>query len=486
MAALGLLTGLAWLAAGAPAVAPTAPKPSPQPAPPNVLFIVADDLTPHLGAYGDRIVKSPAIDRLAARGVRFDRAYCQTPLCNPSRISFASGLAPEATGIFDNEERARAKLPAIRFLPTYFAEHGYRTYRAGKFLHFPEDVAFDVVDRYDQVRPSAPYPKLRRHAFRREQEKARQEGRKVLPYDRVFGQQVTDAEALWLEDSRVGEEALRLLRQAAAEKRPFFMAYGLHASHLDWVAPERTFKLYPPAAMPLAPQVPGDLDDVPAAALKVAKAARTFTPAEERELRAAYYAAITFLDEQVGRVLTELERLGLAKNTVVVLVSDHGQQLGEHGGMWEKMTLFEQSTRVPLVLAGPGVPVGKASPCIVELLDLFPTLAGLAALPLPPGLPGRNLAPWLSKLEGCPAGGGALTSVRLIGTGPPQYAHSLRTEHYRYTEWGSPKEAELYDLEADPNEFKNLARDPTAKPLLTEQKGLLAAKVAVRRGGSGN
>jgi arylsulfatase A-like enzyme len=230
----------------------------------------------------------------------------------------------------------------------------------------------------------------------------------------------------------------------------------------------------------------GDLDDVPVAALRFATRRPQFTAAEQRERRAAYFAAVTYMDAQLGRVLAALDAAGLAGSTVVVFAGDHGQHLGEHGGLWAKLTLFEESLRVPLLVAGPGVPAAASSPCAVELLDLFPTVAGLAGVAPPPGLEGRDLSPLLTRPDRCGglAGGdrGALSEIRLTarpGSGQPdRMARSLTTERYRYTEWGSPAEAELYDHQADPGEQRNLARDEVHRGLVEEQRKKLEARLA--------
>ncbi len=281
----------------------------------------------------------------------------------------------------------------------------------------------------------------------------------------------------------MAELAVRFLDSAAA-RQPFFMAVGFTSPHPDFVAPASAFAPYALDAMPVTQAPAGDLDDVPAAALTYAKWHPEFGEAKQRELLRGYFASLTFMDRQVGRVLDALDRAGLAGRTIVVFVSDHGQHLGEHGGLWAKLTLFEESLRVPLLLAGPGIPVGE-TPCVVELLDLYPTVAGLAGLTLPAGLEGRDLSPLFTRPGQCKelAGGerGALSEIRLAaGTG--KVARSLRTERYRYTEWGSPDEAELYDLAADPGEHINLARDSAAHRPVEEQRQRLAARLAALEG----
>jgi uncharacterized sulfatase len=303
--------------------------------------------------------------------------------------------------------------------------------------------------------------------------------------DRLMVQELSEGQALWLEDSRVAELAARFLESAAA-RQPFFMAVGFTSPHPDFVAPASAFEPYDLAAMPVASSPANDLDDVPPAALTYARHHPEFDDAKQRALLRGYFASLTFMDRQVGRVIDALDRAGLSGRTVVVFVSDHGQHLGEHGGLWAKLTLFEESLRVPLLVAGPGVPAAASSPCAVELLDLFPTLTGLAGLAPPPGLEGRDLSPLLTRPDRCGglAGGerGALSEIRLTarpGSGQPdRMARSLATGRYRYTEWGSPTESELYDHQVDPGEQRNLARDEVHRGLIEEQRKLLAARLA--------
>ncbi len=477
------------------AAAPEASRsPGATPLRPNVLLVLADDLATHLGAYGHPEIVSPNVDRLAARGFRFDRAYCQFPQCNPSRASLLSGLLPSTIRVFNNDVKPRSFLPDVVFLPGWFHEHGYYTFRAGKILHstFDDAQPFDEVADLSALKPGAPYPRLQRHQQQRQARQAAREGKPLPgPADRLFGQSVPDPEAAWLEDSRVAEASVRFLAGAKA-RQPFFMAVGIGAPHPDWVARESDFALYPPAKIDVASAPAGDLDDVPVAALRFATRRPQFTVAEQRERRAAYFAAVTFMDAQLGRVLGALEAAGLADSTVVVFAGDHGQHLGEHGGLWEKFTLFEEAARAPLVMAGAGVPGGRSSACPVELLDVFPTLAHLAGLPPPAGLEGKDLVPVFAHPERCRRAG-ALTELWL-GTMPPTFARSLATDRYRYTEWGDSRVAELYDHQADPGEHHNLARvgggarvggarvtetrEPEARAALEEQRRLLAARVA--------
>ncbi len=493
-----------WACGGeapAPAVSltsPPAPEPVAQAAPPdggtalqagprpNVLLVLADDLTTHLGAYGHPEIVSPSFDRLAARGFRFDRAYCQFPQCNPSRASLLAGLLPSTLQVYNNDVPPRSFLKDAVYLPGFFHQQGYFTFRAGKILHsmFDDAQPFDEVADLAAIRPAAPYPKLRRHEQQKAAREAAKQGRKAAPPQRLFGQAIPDAQGLWLEDSRVAEASVRFLAGAKA-RQPFFMAVGFNATHPDWVARESDFAHYPAEKIELAAAPAGDLDDVPAAALRYATRRPQIPAEEQRALRAAYFATVTFMDEQLGRILAALDAAGLAESTVVVFAGDHGQHLGEHGGgehggLWEKFTLFEETARAPLVMAGPGVPGGRGSACPVELLDVFPTLAKVAGLAPPANLEGLSLVPLFAYPERC-LRSGALTELWL-GTVPPTFARSVRSDRYRYTEWGDAG-TELYDHQADPGEHRNLAdggaaRDSAARAVVEEQRRKLAARMA--------
>lgn len=479
--AAGPLSAALPAASSRPAAKPAAPPR------PNVLLVVADDLTTRLGAYGDREVQSPSFDRLAARGARFDHAYSSYPICNPSRVTLLSGLTPETTRVFNNLIPPLSYLPNLRFLPAMLAERGYQTFRSGKVLHstFDDAAPFAEVADLNDLHFDAPYPKLRKPQPLPELAAARERQRRAgqpvantpLAVDRLFGQPVSDRESVWLEDSRVAERTIEFLRRVAATPggKPFFAAVGLLSSHPPWPMPARWASRYEPARISLAVAPADDRADVPSIAFKFATVRPSLPEARQREVRAAYAAGASFLDEQLGRILTALAETKLDRNTLVVVTSDHGQHLGEHAGLWEKMTLFEETARVPWVIAGPGVAKGQAVPCVVEQADLVPTVLDLAGLPPEPGLDGRSLKPFLANPKRCDERG-ALTWIWLGGE-PTHLARSLRTDRYRYTEW-EPGAVELYDHLADPGEHHNLAADPASEALREGLHRRLGARTA--------
>lgn len=442
----------------------------------NVLLVMSDDLNCRLGCYGDPWVRSPNIDRLASRGVRFQRAYCQYPLCNPSRASMLTSLRPDRTGVRENQTHFRKNVPSAVTLPELFRRNGYFTARVGKIFHYgvPGQIGTSGLDdppSWDHV--------------------VNPRGRDKDEEDRIFSlipgrfggtlswmaAEGTDLEQT---DGQGASAMIRLLEEN--RHRPFFLAMGFYRPHTPYVAPKKYFDLYPLEKIPL-PQVPADdWDDIPRPALNDLPEQRKMSDELRRRAIQAYFASITFMDAQLGRVVDALDRLGLADKTIVVFVSDHGYHLGEHR-LWQKMSLFEGVARAPLIIAAPGRKGnGQASPALVELVDVYPTLAQLCGLEVPKGLDGRSLVPQLDDPQ-APAPKAALTEVqRGRGKGQaPLRGYSIRTPRWRYTEWdGGRAGVELYDHQTDPQEFHNLARDPAHAATLGELRQLLRAELAGR------
>jgi uncharacterized sulfatase len=446
----------------------------------NVLYLVSDDLNNDLGCYGHEQVKSPRIDALAERGVRFDRAYCQFPLCNPSRASFLTGLRPDQTTVLDNGRHFRQQVPDVVTLGQLFQNHGYFVARVGKLYHYgvPGQIGTDGLDDP----PSW-------------MEKRNPRGRDKDDEPKIFslvpGQfggtpswLAADGEDSEQTDAIGAEMTIKLLEEH--KDQPFFIACGFYRPHTPYVAPKKYFEMYPLDTVEMVKTPAGDLDDIPEPALQSRR--RDMDERLQREARQAYFASVTFMDQQVGKVLDALDRLKLTENTIVVFHSDHGYHLGEHGGLWQKQSLFEESARVPLVIAAPGnKAAGQAAAGPCELIDVYPTLAELCGLTPPAGLPGTSLAPQLTDAAR-PTKGFALTQVRRGGGGGKKKkqkaggqfpGYSLRTDRYRYTEWdGGKKGVELYDHQTDPQEYTNLAKDPkyaaTAKELSAKLRDLTA------------
>ncbi len=445
-------------------------------APLNVLLIVSDDLNCDLGCYGHPLVKSPNIDRLAARGVRFERAYCQYPVCNPSRASFMTGLYPEQTGVLSNAQNFRDRWPELVTLPQHFRNHGYYAARVGKIYHYgvPMQIGTSGVDDpaswNEMVNPRGMDREVhdRIHTL--------QEGQ--------FGGTLS-----WLnldtadheQTDGIGAEAAgRLLADHHPRRtgKPFFLAVGFYRPHTPYVAPSKYFDLYSRDEIEPVMEVPNDRDDIPPAALADRKGQRELTVDQRKEIIQAYYASISYMDAQVGRVLEQLEELELADRTVVVFTSDHGYHLGAHG-LWQKGDLFEGSCHVPLIISVPGLPTaGSTCDDVAELVDLYPTLADVCGLDRPDHLRGISLKPLLED----PAAVGR-TAAYTVSTsrgrvqGKRPLGRSLRTRQYRYTEWGHDGEfgIELYDYESDPDEIVNLARVEGHESIVTTMKQMLDA-----------
>ena len=446
---------------------------------PNVLLILADDLTASaLGSYGNLQCRTPNLDRLAGRGVLFTRAYSQYPVCAPSRAAMMSGLYPAAIGVDGNGGASRfgENLGERPSLGECFRDAGYFTARVSKIFHMrvPGDITAGV-DGPDHAaswseRYNCPGPEWKtagEHAMLSNEELSPDPERHYgLGFGTAFYTVRAAPDAARQPDVQAADRAIELLRAHAGE--PFFLALGFVRPHVPLVAPEAWFDAYPAHALTLAPRQANDWDDIPPPGISAYNAAARGLgdPARQREVLRAYYAAVSFMDAQVGRVLDELDALGLADDTLVVFASDHGFHLGEHD-FWQKLSLHEESARIPLILAGPGIAPARSA-ALVEQVDLYPTLVGLAGLSVPPHCQGRNLAPLLDD----PAG-----SVRDAAYCRNGNAHLLRTQRYAYIEYPGG-EVELYDMDADPRQFSNLADLPAHAATRAQLAAELAARLA--------
>lgn len=440
---------------------------------PNVLFIAADDLNNDLGCYNHAIVKSPNIDRLAKRGVRFDRAYAQFPLCSPSRSSMMTGLRPDTTKVYDLQKHFRETLPNVVTLSQLFQQNGYFAARVGKIYHYgnPGQIGTDGLD-------DAPSWNLRINP--RGVDKDEEKLLTNLTPTRGLGASLSfhaspapDEEHT---DGKVALETIKLLEQH--RDKPFFIAAGFYRPHCPYIAPKKYFDLYPLEKIKAAPAFPGEREKLLPAALQTQDWNFGVDELGQRKSIQAYYASITFLDANVGRLLDALERLGLAENTIVVFWSDHGYLLGQHG-QWHKQSLFEGSARTPLIVAGPGVTAkGKASGRTVEAVDFYPTLADLCALSgVPTNLAGQSWRPLLKHPNAKWDKPAITQQIRGNAQNGFFMGYSVRNERYRYTEWDEGRKGvELYDYEKDPNELQNVANDPAYAKIAAQMKQLLTHK----------
>lgn len=465
----------------------------------NVLFIAIDDLRPETGAYGNTIIKTPNLDSLSKQGLTFNRAYCQQAVCSPSRTSLLCGRRPDTTRIYDLQTHFRLNLPDVVTLPQYFKEHGYHTQSLSKIYHSGlDDPASWSVPSWNPKGPGYGKPETLKALAQQEKELRAKHGRasQVLQRDpktgatmkltapkyRVRGPawEAPEVADNALPDGKTADQAIEALRKI--KDKPFFLAVGFFRPHLPFVAPKKYFDLYKRADLKLAPN-PFPPKDCPKVALTDWSELRAYadipakgplSDAEALDLIHGYYAATSYTDAQVGRVVEELKNLGLADKTIIIAWGDHGWQLGEHG-LWCKHTNFEIAARAPLILSVPGQKnAGARTDALAEFVDIYPTLCELCGLPVPQGLEGTSQASLLEN-PNKPVKTAAFSQYPHNAMG-----YSMRTDHYRYTEWQAKKTgklvaAELYDHQADPQENVNLANLPENKDLVTQLSKQLKA-----------
>jgi arylsulfatase A-like enzyme len=425
---------------------------APAPSRPNVLFVMSDDMNNDWGGVLNLAdVKVPNLERLSRRGVRFENNYCQYPVCNPSRVSLLSGLYPTTTQVFDNVTPPRYAITDFVTLPQYLRQHGYNVGYFGKIFH--------ILDPISWQEDAPPPERAKRDEFNYWFTPVPPDDQKSAA---MFANwmQVQTAAPETLVDYHTANEGIRMMNEFHAKKEPFFLAVGFIRPHAPFIAPSFAYDLYSADKVNL----PEDFaptpswKDVPPDALRPNLDLffrREATPEKARQMIASYYGCCSWTDMQLGRLLSELDRLGIADNTIVVFVADHGWHLGQKG-MWAKMTLFENSARVPLIIYDPRRHGGGVNcRAISESLDLYPTIVDLCGLPAPPNVHGRSIARFLDNPRNT-WDRAAVTVVErdsLIG-------ESIRTPRWRYTEWGDgSRGAELYDHDQDPHELKNLIVD---------------------------
>ncbi|RXK55942.1 iduronate-2-sulfatase [Oleiharenicola lentus] len=434
-----LFAGLTALCCGAPATTSAGKL--------NVLLITIDDLRDTLGCYGNPAVLTPHINRLAARAVRFDRAYVQYPVCNASRSSFLTGLRPDQTGVTDNHTILRERLPEVVTLPQLLKNDGRHSTAFGKILHLGggRDEALraqwaDLPLSWHTARPYEATPRGR---------------------IKLAGRDLSNGKLSWChwgamdgddDDQPDGQIARAVIEEIErCDDRPWVIGAGFMKPHDPFLAPKKYFDLYPEGSLRLT-RPPGDQTPAPPLAVGfggLGAAFAQFADRDREEFLRAYYACTTYVDAQVGRVLATLDRLNLWENTIVILLGDHGYHLGERD-WWNKDTLFERTCRAPLLIAAPGIKPGVARG-LVEFIDLYPTVAELCRLTPPPNLAGQSLLPLLRD----PKGAGKPAAITIVVRGRSR-GDSIRTDQWRFTRW-SDGTSELYDHTLDPEEDHNVA-----------------------------
>jgi len=441
--------------------------------PPNVLLICIDDLKPLLGSYGDATAKTPHLDSFAKRSVLFEAAYCNQAVCSPSRNTLMTGLRPQTLGIYDLATHFRVGAPDAVTVAQHFRDNGYETHGLGKILHTGHGNTDDATSW------SVPHwnPKVAQYQLKESQagKRASKNGPRGTATESA---DVTDDAYA---DGQIANEAVQRIDAAAkADGKPFFIAVGFLKPHLPFVAPKTYWDLYDPATLPM-PQVTEPPKDAPSYAPQFGGELRQYSDmplsgpissADTRHLIHGYYAATSYTDAQIEKVLKALDESGAADNTVIVVWGDHGWHLGDHG-MWCKHTNYEQAARIPVLVAAPGCAAGHKTNSLIETVDIYPTLCELAHLPVREGLDGISFASILKNPS-------ATTRNSVIHVYPrgSRLGRAIRTERYRMVEWKAPEDSadtaefELYDYQTDPLETVNIAASQPA--VLKDMQAILA------------
>lgn len=438
---------------------------------PNVLFLIADDLNTALSGFGHKQCKTPNLDRLAERGVKFENMHCQYPVCGASRASIMSGLYPYSNLTLGNAGTLRGSMPNVVTLSQTFRNNGYYAGRISKIYHMR--IPFEIID--GTAESDDPFSWEEAINIKAPEQNAPGELTNWSPKDKgsqTFAGVVASGGDSDHADGMAADRAIEILDKV--KDKPFFLAVGFVRPHVPLVAPKKYFDAYDRKAMQ-APIVPDDdLDDVPGIIRSYKRNSTTYgvTPELHKGLLQAYYASVSYMDAQVGRVLDALQERGLADNTIVVFTSDHGYLLGHHH-KFQKQHLFEEATRVPFIVSVPWLKDqhGRGTAKITELVDLYPTLADLAGLRTPDTLQGTSLKPLLADTDSPSWKKQQAFTISRSG------GESIRTNDWRFTQWGfGEKGLELYDLKNDPGEFTNQARNPEYASVVKMLRTQLIAK----------
>lgn len=471
----------------------------------NVLFIAVDDLRPEMGCYGNTIVKTPNMDRLAAQGLVFNHAYCQQAVCSPSRSSLMTGRRPDETRVWDLETHFRVALPDVVTLPQDFKANGYHCSALSKIYHhgyedgrswsephwYPNGKTIDTdpVDWTKRVTRKVPGG-VQEYSNRPQPADNDQPNKGLEKTGKGDAFEISPKNEDELPDGATAAEAVRRLHELKEKKQPFFFAAGFLKPHLPFVAPKKYWDLYDPEKIP-APSFDHLPEGAPAYAghdngelhnYANVPAGNPIPEAFAKTLRHGYYACASYTDAQVGRVLDALQKEGLADHTIVVLWGDHGWHLGDHG-LWTKHTNFELACRAPLIVSVPGQKsAGKKCDATVEFVDVYPTLADLCGIETPKGLAGTSLRPWIDD-PSLPAKKVAISQYPRPASkagGHPVMGYSIRNERWRLTVWrdrrdGAITATELYDEQNDPAETVSLASQPQFKSVVDDLSKWLPA-----------
>ena len=451
---------------------------------PNVLFIAVDDLRPEINASGSKLIKTPNLDRIAARGTTFDRAYCQQAVCSPSRSSLMTGRRPDATRVWDLETHFRKALPDAITVAQHFKNHGYYSQSMGKIFHggFDDAPSWSEPSQYPKATPYASPQALKMIADPANiDKKGRARGPAVESAD------VPDDTFI---DGKVARLAVATLAKLKQKEQPFFLAVGMAKPHLPFVAPKKYWDLYNPndIYVPAYQKLPAGAPEFVGHNNSELKSYAdipndgAIDDATARHLRHGYYAAISYMDAQVGLILDALEKEGLVENTIIVLWGDHGWQLGEHG-LWHKHTNFEIAARAPLLISMPGQKAaGRKSASLAEFIDIYPTLADACGLPKPKDIDGVSLRPILDDAD-AKVRPVAISQYPRSDAGKSLMGYSIRDDRWRLVLWRDRKDnsihaTELYDEANDPHETVNVATKAEHAELIARLSKFIPAPIA--------
>ena len=456
---------------------------------PNVLFIVCDDLNTHVSTSGYEHIQTPALDSLAAAGLTFHRAFCQYPVCGPSRASLLTGLYPESSGVLNNKVDIRQTRPGTLSMPQFFKQNGYWTGSVGKVFHSPNHEQGEAAwhEHLRFVNDELPVVTAAREKFEAkhgsvEEGKNRRAWREIEMKTKAkldaqtppgYGRSgLTDQQH---KDGKNARQVVKWLKEKEHGDKPFFIACGIQKPHVPFLAPDKYFDLYPIDQIVYQPDKPDLWDGLPKSAISKRYGAFGFELGKEndklrREYMQAYHGCVSFIDAQIALMLDALKESGQWENTIIVFTSDHGYHLGDHF-LWGKVTLFDIGARVPFIVRAPGLTQGGTeSQAMVELIDIYPTLAELTGLEAPAHLQGTSLYPLLDQPKSLGQKKYAYSVVsrgKLLG-------YALRNQRWRYAKW--PDGEELYDLVHDPQEKANLAAEENQDERLNEFRALLKVK----------
>ncbi len=453
----------------------------------NVLFIAVDDLRPELGCYGRDYIKSPNIDRIAARGMVFNRAYCQQAVCSPTRSSLMTGTRPDTTKVWDLVTHFRTAIPDVVTLGQHFKNNDYFVQGMGKIYHggYDDPPTWSVPWQQPKATTYALPENVALHGRQYVSDpddtpKKKKSKKKSGAGTRGPAFEGADVPDNTFQDGKVAELAVATLQELSKKPEPFFLAVGFIKPHLPFVSPKKYWNLYDPAKIQLAPNKfrPKDAPEyavLPGGEMRAYHGIPQGSIPDDlaRQLKHGYYAAVSYMDAQVGKVFDELDRLGLSKNTIIILWGDHGWKLGEHDA-WCKHSNVENDVNAPLILSVPGMKyAGKHTDALVEFVDIYPTLSELAGLSLPKHLEGASFKPVLDD-PNRPWKSAAFSQYPRSSGGQQLMGYTMRTDRYRFTQWVNRKDhskvdaVELYDHQIDPQENQNIAARPERAALVKE------------------